>query len=235
MVSKLEKYINTEKDLYEMLDNLMINIPWDNFYTERIRPAPFLVQNNLPDENLVSFINNNSSVKRVIDLGCGEGRNAIYLAQKGIDITAIDFSEVAINNAKIIAQKANVVVNFIADNVLSHDYMNNKYDLVYDSGLFHSLPPHRRLQYLELINSLTVDKGYFGLVCFAWGEECAGESVDDWHFYDKKLAGQAFKKERLKDFFSKYFNMIEIRKYRNSMPNTIQGLDFLWICLFKKK
>lgn len=83
-----------------MLDNFMHNIPWDNFYVERKQPTPFLVQNDLPDENLVSFINN-YPVKNVIELGCGEGRNAIYLSQKGISITAVDFSEVAINNAKV--------------------------------------------------------------------------------------------------------------------------------------
>ncbi len=231
----MEKYINTQEDLYEMLDNFMFNIPWDNFYAERTIPAPFLIQSNLPDENLVSFIDNNSSINKVIELGCGEGRNAIYLSKKGIDVTAIDFSEIAISNAKINAQKSNVTINFIKDNVLSHNYMDNKYNLVYDSGLFHSLAPHRRLQYLELVNNIIIDKGYFGLVCFSWSEDGDNESVDDWEFYNEKHAGQAFKKERLEDFFSNYFDVIEIRKYKNGVPNTIQGLDFLWTCLFKKK
>lgn len=227
------KYINTENDLYEMLDNFVYKISWDEFYSDKSKPAPFVIQNELPDENLVKFIESNGSINTALELGCGEGRNAIYLAKKGIDITAIDLSEVAINNAKSLAQKNNVSVNFIKDNVLSHAYGNNDFDLVYDSGLFHHLAPHRRLQYLELLNTLVKKNGYFALVCFAWGENCADE-VDDLQFYEQKHAGVAFKKEQLEEFFGKYFNVIEIRKYENGIPNTIQGLDFLWTCLFQK-
>jgi len=77
--------------------------------------------------------------------------------------------------------------------------------------------------------------GYFGLTCFAWGENCADE-VDDWAFYEQKFsAGVAFTKERLVELFSPYFDVIEIRKYKNNVPDTIQGLQFMWTCLFKAK
>lgn len=52
----------------------------------------------------------------VVDLGCGEGRNAILMAQKGLNVTGIDISEAAIERAKRLAQDSGVEVEFkVAD------------------------------------------------------------------------------------------------------------------------
>lgn len=230
----MDKYINSQADLFEMLDSFTGQISWDSFYSERTKPAPFLTQSELPDENLAALIEKNPSIKTVLELGCGEGRNAIYLARQGINVTALDSSEVSIKNARANAKKHQLDVTYINDNVFSHNYEDKKYDLVYDSGLFHHLAPHRRLQYLEMLGALILKEGYFGLTCFAWGENCA-DQVDDWHFYESKHSGVAFKKEQLETFFGKYFHVLELRKYRDGIPNTIQGLGFLWVCLFQKK
>lgn len=230
----MEKYINSKEDLYEMLDQFVYKIEWDEFYQSRSKPAPFLKQSSLPDENLVRFIEDELSIKDVLELGCGEGRNAIYMAKKEKKVTAIDFSGVSIANAKERAQKEAVEIDFVKGNIFSYNYGGKVYDFIYDSGLFHHLAPHRRLQYIEMINQLLKPGGYFGLVCFAWGENCADE-VDDWHFYEQKHSGVAFRKERLQEFFAPYFNTIEIRKYKSGVPDTMQGVDFLWTCLFQKK
>jgi 2-polyprenyl-3-methyl-5-hydroxy-6-metoxy-1,4-benzoquinol methylase len=42
---------------------------------------------------------------KALDLRTGEGRNAIWLAEQGWDVTAVDFSSVAIGHAKAIAEK----------------------------------------------------------------------------------------------------------------------------------
>lgn len=230
----MEKYINSMSDLYEMMDCFVNKISWNEFYKERKKKAPFIEQNELADENLVAFLSQNPKLHTALELGCGEGRNAIYLAQQNVKVTAIDLSEVSIGNAKVIAERKGVQVDFICQNVFNMALEGNKYDLVYDSGMFHHLAPHRRLQYLKLLEEVVADKGYFGLTCFAWGEDCADE-VDDWAFYNEPRTGVAFKEERLRTFFGQVFDVIEIRRYKNGVPHTIQGLDFMWTCLFKKK
>ena len=111
--------------------------------------------------------------------------------------------------------------------------VKGKYDFAYDSGMLQHLPPNRRITYIELLKSVLKPGGYFGLVCFAWGENCADE-VDEWEFYkQRKRVGVAFTKERLIELFSPHFKIIEIRKYRDGVPATIQGLDFMWTCLFR--
>jgi SAM-dependent methyltransferase len=55
---------------------------------------------------------------RALDLACGEGRNAIWLAEQGWDVVGTDFSEVAIDKARRIAEHREVAVDFqVADAV----------------------------------------------------------------------------------------------------------------------
>jgi len=228
----MKPFINNYQDLMAMLDEQVANVEWDEFYGERKFRAPFIIQNTMPDENLVDFLAQGISIKTAIELGCGEGRNAIYMAKQGVTVTAVDSSSTAIENAEKIATEAGANVDFRCQNIIS-DEIVGKFDFVYDSGLLHHLPPHRRLTYIELLQSILKPGGYFSLTCFAWGENCADE-IDDWEFYNQKFsAGVAFTKERLVELFSPYFEVVEIRKYRNDVPNTIQGLHFMWVCLFK--
>ena len=230
------KNINDINDLYEMLDEKVKLAAFDWMYKDR-PPAPFIAQNELPDENLVEFIESMDypRPKKALELGCGEGRNAIYMAKQNIDVTAIDISQIAIDNAKALAAEQNARVNFIAADIFMTSFADlGQHDFVYDSGLLHHLAPHRRLSYLDLLDKALIPGGYFGLMCFAWGENCADE-VDDWEFYNGDFrAGVAFTEERLRELFCAKFEPIYIRKYKNGIPGTIQGLGCMWVSLFRK-
>ena len=54
---------------------------------------------------------------RAVDLGCGEGDNAIFLARQGFDVTALDFAPSAIAKAKRKAAAAGVSVDFLVDDL----------------------------------------------------------------------------------------------------------------------
>ena len=226
--------MNNYDDIMAFLDDKVASVAWDEFYGERKFQAPFITQNTMPDENLVGFINSGIPIQSAIELGCGEGRNAIYMAKQGITVTALDNSHTAIENAKHIANGSGVQVDFRCQDIIK-DRVNGEYDFVYDSGLLHHLPPHRRITYIELLERILKPGGYFGLTCFAWGENCADE-VDDWAFYEREFcAGVAFSEERLRELFGQWFDVVEIRKYKNHVPDTIQGLQFMWVCLFKDR
>ncbi len=50
---------------------------------------------------------------RAIDLGAGEGRNAVWLAQRGWEVTAVDFSDVGLEKARRLASEHDVHVDFV--------------------------------------------------------------------------------------------------------------------------
>ncbi len=230
----MKPFMNNVDDIMDFLDEKVASVIWNEFYGERKFQAPFITQNKLPDENLVELMSLGYNIKSAVEFGCGEGRNAIYLAKQGISVTAIDISDTAIENAKNIAKQQNVIIDFKCDDIIKNG-INGKYDFIYDSGMLHHLPPHRRITYIELLKKTLQPNGYFGLTCFAWGESCADE-VNDWDFYNQGFcAGVAFTKERLIELFEPYFDVTEIRKYKNGVPDTIQGLQFMWTCLFKNK
>ena len=227
----MKPYINDYTDVLRFMDDLVEQMSWDEFYTRRM-PAPFIIQNEMPDENLVELIDS-LSIGTALELGCGEGRNAIYLASKGIDVTAIDSSPVAIDNAKILAEQKGVTVDFYCVDALQFQ-SDKTYDLIYDSGMLHHLAPHRRITYVELIKRQLATEGHLGVTCFAWGDHAlhGAAEMDDWEFYKKKCVGVAFTPERLKELFGDLLDCVSIRKMRDGVPNTIQGLTFMWTVLF---
>ncbi len=85
-----------------------------------------------PNEFFKEFIDKNYPGKLLL-LGEGEGRNAVYAASKGWDVDAVDFSEKAKNKALKLAEKYLVKINYIISDINDYNFSENEYDLV---GLF---------------------------------------------------------------------------------------------------
>ncbi len=75
---------------------------------------------------------------RVAVLGCGSGANAIYLAGKGFDVTAIDLAPTALSIAQSDAQKAGVKVRWMLADVLALPEFE-PFDLIFDRGCYHNV------------------------------------------------------------------------------------------------
>lgn len=86
---------------------------------------------------------------RALDLGCGTGTNALYLAQHGFEVVGIDFVSRAIAAARTKAQAQNARVEFRAGDVLSPGPFANPFDLILDIGCFHSINPDGRIRYAQ--------------------------------------------------------------------------------------
>ena len=67
---------------------------------------------------------------RALDLACGEGRNAIWLAERGWRVTGVDFSAVGLEKAGRAARKRRVEVEWICADVLTFTPSAGAYDLV---------------------------------------------------------------------------------------------------------
>ncbi|WP_018410370.1 SAM-dependent methyltransferase [Methyloversatilis thermotolerans] len=68
--------------------------------------------------------------QRALSVADGEGRNAVWLAQQGLDVTAIDLSTVAIEKAETLAAQRGVAVDFVLADALCWIYPEDTFDLV---------------------------------------------------------------------------------------------------------
>lgn len=107
--------IRSFEDVLTMLDALLEErriFNWDAFYSNRERPVPFFI--DAPDENLVQYLESGLFPPgRALELGCGPGRNAIFLAKQDWKVDAVDLSSEAIQWAKERAAEAGVEIHFI--------------------------------------------------------------------------------------------------------------------------
>lgn len=81
---------------------------------------------------------------RALDLACGEGRNALWLARLGWRVTAVDFSEVAIAKARERARQERLDVDLVCADLVAYEPEREVYDLVLVLYL-HVPAPERRL------------------------------------------------------------------------------------------
>jgi len=92
---------------------------------------------------------------KVCFIGCGRGYDAIMFAQKGFEVTAIDFAPSAINAVKDLARKAKLAVNTIENDIftLAPEYANT-YDFIIEQTCFCAINPARRSEYETVVNQL---------------------------------------------------------------------------------
>ncbi|MFI5765541.1 class I SAM-dependent methyltransferase [Streptomyces sp. NPDC051563] len=209
---------------------------WDGFYADRERPVPFFAAK--PDENLVSVLDLGlvPAGGRALDLGCGPGRNALHLAARGFEVDAVDLSPTALAWAGERARAAGARVRFHHGDAFgaAGAGLAGPYDLIYDSGCFHHLPPHRRVSYLALLDRLLAPGGRFALTCFASG--AMGSELSDAEFYGRARleGGLAYTPQALRWIFED-LTEVELRRM-NEEPEASGsfGRAFLWTALFRR-
>jgi SAM-dependent methyltransferase len=92
---------------------------------------------------------------RAIDLGCGTGANAIYLAEKGFDVTGVDYAKAAIEKAQARAREAGVEIEFTVDDLTNLRYVQGQFDFLLDYGVLDDMRHRQREPYLQNMLPLT--------------------------------------------------------------------------------
>ncbi len=113
---------------------------------------------------------------RALDLGCGSGGNAIWLAQHGWHVTAVDFSDVAIEKGKAQAADQRVGVEFVASDVTTFR-PNGLYDLII--SFYIHLWPGQRAQMLSRAAQALTPRGKLLFVSHDQSSPPSGWSQDD--------------------------------------------------------
>jgi SAM-dependent methyltransferase len=111
---------------------------------------------------------------RAIDLGCGAGNYAVWLAGHGFEVTGVDSSPAAIQIARGKAAEKGMRCTFIVADLLGDLHaLERTFDFAYDYELLHHLMPEERAIYIRNVQRLTSPHATYLSVCF---------SVDDSQF-----------------------------------------------------
>ncbi len=128
--------------------------------TEMYRAGDLPWDDQLPPPELIALAAR-LPAGRALDLGCGYGRTAIYLAQLGWHAVGVDFVPAAIAEAKLRAVNAGVSPAFYLADVTQLGFLSPPYDLIVDVGCLHTLQGAALIAYRNQIMRLLADAGIF--------------------------------------------------------------------------
>lgn len=121
-----------------------------------------------PQGEVVRLAEEGLVVGTVLDVGCGTGENALYLAARGHAVFGLDGSETAITRARQkVAERGLAGVQFHVWDALQLHRLRKSFDTVIDSGLFHVFADDQRRAYAQSLAEVTASGSDLFILCWS--------------------------------------------------------------------
>jgi cyclopropane fatty-acyl-phospholipid synthase-like methyltransferase len=156
---------------------------------------------------------------RTLDLGTGPGTQAMQLARRGFKVTATDISEAAIRLARAKAEAQGLDITWMQDDILD-TRLTQQFDLIFDRGCFHVLPPERRQDYVSIVRGLLKPGGYLFLKCFS-------------HLQPGEQGPFRFTPDQIREIFGSRLNVLSIKE--TVYQGTLDPLPQALFCIMQRE
>ena len=127
---------------------------------------------DVPDHRLVELVEGPDRLApgRAIDLGCGTGRNALYLARHGWETVGVEMVGYAVELAQRKADAQHQSIQFVQGDVtrLADLNIGADFTLLMDGGCYHTIPPRRREAYADSIATVSAPGARLIMVGFSF-------------------------------------------------------------------
>lgn len=154
-----------------------------------------------PSKRLIELVESGVVEKgAALDVCCGSGNNAAYLANNGFECYGIDISETAIGYAREKVAAEGKTCKLIKGNVLNMPFPADTFTLVFDRGCFHSQMPEHRNAYAAGIFKVLKKSGKYLMLCFSAKDHSYGPPYG---FFPRDIAS----------IFSRFFKIRKIDEF----------------------
>jgi tellurite methyltransferase len=133
---------------------------WEQTY-QNLKTSTF----GKPSAEIVELANALPRGAVVLDLGCGEGRHAVFLAERGFDVTAVDISEHGIAKVRSLAAQGGFGLRALTANMRNYE-LDRDYDLIISHGCLHLIERENWTKVLQRFKTHTRAGGYNVVVVF---------------------------------------------------------------------
>jgi SAM-dependent methyltransferase len=190
---------------------------WDALYREGVPPWDA----GAPRGELVQILNERAiPLGTVLEIGCGTGADAVYLARKGFEVTAVDNSPIALERAHLRAEMANAPVRFVLDDIFGFAAKAGQFDLIYDCGFYHFIRQSDLRRYLDLLWRVTRPGSYCLCLAGSTGEEAEGGPPQ-------------VAEEEIRGELGRLFEFVHLRPFRFESRQHAPGY-LGWSCLMRR-
>jgi methyl halide transferase len=158
---------------------------------------------------------------RALELGCGTGTNSIWLAQQGFDVTAVDISPLALEQARGKATAAGVPIRFLEVDVLNPPLLGAPFPFFFDRGCYHVV---RRIDVDKFLSTLEQisQPGTIGLVLTGNAKE------------KHEPGPPVVSEQEIRQELGRVFDIVRLREFRFDQVEKV-GVRFLgWSCLVRR-
>lgn len=113
-----------------------------------------------PTSIFVDFFDQfNQKYARVLDVGCGQGRDAVFIAKLGHSVVGVDISPNGIRDLKTLATKDNLAIEGIVADISSYTPIG-EFDVILVDRTLHMLPKIKQIKVLEVLLNHVSENGW---------------------------------------------------------------------------
>ncbi|MFD9547481.1 class I SAM-dependent methyltransferase [Nocardia salmonicida] len=139
--------------------------PWNASYLDG--PAPWDI--GVAQPAVVRLAEAGGFCGPVLDVGCGTGDNALFIAARGLPVFGVDVAEAALAVARRTAddRAVDVDVDFAMADALHLQRLYRRFETILDCGLFHTFDEAERVEYVASLASVADDGAALYVLCFS--------------------------------------------------------------------